>query len=181
MNIDQTVLNFFVNNQSNWLSYFMLTITQLGDHLTVIGLTIVSIIYFLIKKRYPEIIVLIITIAGSATTTFILKILFFRTRPEVGFYIETGSSFPSGHATVAAALFGSFLLINLMSQNFLFKKTFISLSALMIILIGLSRLYLGVHYLSDVLAGYFIGFLWLWIAYLSSGSKIWHLLDRERR
>jgi membrane-associated phospholipid phosphatase len=94
--------------------------------------------------------------------TYFLKIYLARARPMGGLLIEESFSFPSGHATVAFGVYG-FLLYLSASYFFLRKKrlyfylsTFIFL--LIILFIGLSRLYLGVHYATDVLFGYLVGF-----------------------
>jgi undecaprenyl-diphosphatase len=96
----------------------------------------------------------------------LLKQLFQRARPDLHRLIEIGGySFPSGHATNAITVYGilSFLLWNHIATRrgrilLLFSSTFIIFS------IGFSRIYLGVHYPSDVIAGYFVGGFWLIVA-----------------
>jgi undecaprenyl-diphosphatase len=93
------------------------------------------------------------------------KIILHRSRPDTALYIENTFSFPSGHATIAMSFYG--FLTYLLIRNFSKwkRKTNIFFSGFaIIILIGFSRLYLGVHYLSDVLGGYLSGAIWLIIA-----------------
>ncbi len=92
---------------------------------------------------------------------YLLKIIFMRTRPlDINIINETGYSFPSGHAMISLAVYG-LLAYLLWNSNYKHKKIgTIGLIAL-IILIGISRIYLGVHYTSDVLAGYIISFSYL--------------------
>jgi undecaprenyl-diphosphatase len=80
----------------------------------------------------------------------------------VGFYEETNFSFPSGHSTTAMVLFGMisyFLIRNSTSRRQ--RILFLLLGLTIILLVGFSRIYLGVHFLSDVLGGYLLGATWL--------------------
>lgn len=139
-------------------------ITLLGKFQIVLmaGL-IFSILLFLWEKK-SYILPFWFTILGSELFAFIAKIAINRPRPDgaLPVYIEDSSSFPSGHATIAAALYG--FLTYFFFKNIRKRKNKINiffLGVVIILLIGLSRLYLGVHFLSDVIGGYLIGFLWL--------------------
>lgn len=111
-----------------------------------------------------------LNLAGSTLLNLILKELVQRPRPE-GFRLaeEAGFSFPSGHAMAAMAFFG--LLIWLVWRSDAGGRARIALSAVfaaIIILVGVSRIYLGVHFASDVVAGFCMSFAWLtlytWLA-----------------
>lgn len=93
----------------------------------------------------------------------ILKNIFERPRPEFYRLIqETGFSFPSGHSMVSMAFYGYFIyIIYKKMDNFYLKWVICSILSLLIILIGISRIYLGVHYASDVLAGFCISLAYL--------------------
>ncbi|ALI99659.1 phosphatase PAP2 family protein [Rufibacter tibetensis] len=107
-------------------------------------------------------------IAISATTTLFnqsMKFLFDRPRPETAFLEQGGNSFPSGHAMIGGAFWG--LLVYLVWTNLhnkWLKLTLCLLLSIWIFLIGFSRVYLNVHYASDVLAGWAAGIFWLIIA-----------------
>lgn len=160
--IDQTVLNFFVNSRVEWLSFVVLVITYSGSYVVISGLTFLSAVSFYIHKHTARILPLLVSVGGSAMTVYILKHVFHRARPLAeALYLETSSSFPSGHATMAMALYGFILYTVWKHDKHYLKNSFVFFLAILIILIGLSRLYLGVHYLSDVLVGYVIGFIWL--------------------
>ena len=135
-------------------------ITQLGG---VIGLiTIAVILTFTIKNKKTSL--LIWTNLGiSALLNQILKHIIQRTRPtEFRIIDESGYSFPSGHSMVSAAFYGFLIyLIYKNIKNKYLKWGLISLLSLLIILIGTSRIYLGVHYTSDVLAGFLISISYL--------------------
>jgi len=105
---------------------------------------------------------LLLTIAGAEIFTAISKIVFHRPRPELAIYLEHSFSFPSGHATIAVAFYG--FLIYMLTRHFAKWKTRVNVffaGLIIILLIGFSRLYLGVHYVSDVWGGYLVGALWL--------------------
>lgn len=173
--LDYTILNFFLNIRTDWLTFVMLVITYTGSYIVVVGLTLLSTVSFYAYKHYARILPLLIAIGSSATTTYILKCLIERVRPILQLYPETGSSFPSGHATAAAALYGFLLFTIWKHDKHYLKRPLIVFLFLLIILVGISRLYLGVHYLSDVLAGYFVGLVWLFI-----GVKLHNFLLRWR-
>lgn len=145
-----------------FLVKIFLWITMLGKFKVIIIFALVfSIILWIWRKRF-YIIPFWITISGSALFSFLGKLAFKRPRPEGGFYIESSFSFPSGHATMAAAFY--FFLIYFFWKSFKSLRAKINLSFLafiIVILVGFSRLYLGVHYLSDVWAGFLLGILWL--------------------
>ena len=77
---------------------------------------------------------------------------------------ETNYSFPSGHSMSAMVGYG-FFIIQLRKSDLKYKKIWIGLCMVMIVLIGLSRIYLGVHYFSDVLGGYLIGLSYILFVY----------------
>ncbi len=184
--IDQVVLHFFINHQSEWLSALMLIVTYSAGYTVVAIVTILTSLSLFIHKHTYKIWGLIVSIVGSSFSVYFLKEFFERTRPLGAFYFESTHSFPSWHSAIAIALYG-FLISLIWKPDFappslqattgkhekhhLKNKMIIFLTTL-IFLIGLSRLYLGVHYLSDVLAGYLVGAIWLWIALGVSKSKI---------
>jgi len=164
VNIDQIILNFFVNIRAEWLTFLMLIITYSGSYMIVSGLTLLSIISFYIHKHAARILPLLVSVCGSSITTFILKNIFYRARPIEALYLETDSAFPSGHATIAIALYGFLFYTIWKHDKHYLKKPFIVFLSAIIILIGISRLYLGVHYITDILVGYTVGSIWLFLS-----------------
>lgn len=106
----------------------------------------------------------IVTMAGAGVLNWLLKLSFARARPEAFFdYPLPGShSFPSGHALYAASVFGGLaaLLTARLRQRSL-RIAVWSGAAVLVLLVGVSRVYLGVHYPSDVVAGYAVGVVWV--------------------
>lgn len=118
---------------------------------------------FLLRRRERALLTGFLTaLVGAALTGYALKELVGRVRPGglMPAIAETGFSFPSGHAVASMAFYGfiAFVLSRYYPEH---KRTVLVLAAVIIFLIGFSRLYLGVHFLSDVLAGYVVGGFWL--------------------
>ena len=162
--LDDRVFEFLkshVNERNNDIMQFF---TFLGTHLFLIPANLLLIAYFLFIKKHKWYSIKVPAIAlSSLGLMFLLKNFFSRERPDIPLLAEAkGLSFPSGHALMSVTFYG--LLIYMIFKNVKNKQskwTLISLLILLIIIIGFSRIYLRVHYASDVLAGYCIGFLWL--------------------
>ena len=140
-------------------------ITQLGGPVVLISLTIL--LFFLIKNKKIGLAItvnLVITVILNQIFKFIVQ----RPRPEVFRLIdESGYSFPSGHSMCSMAFYGFLIyLIFTHVKNIKLKWASSIILALLILSIGLSRIYLGVHYVSDVIAGFIFSFAYL-IVYIS--------------
>jgi membrane-associated phospholipid phosphatase len=145
----------------------MLFITFLGKHQFLIPANLLLIFYFLFARHQTWFSIRVATIAlSSLALMFLLKYLFRRKRPLSPLLkAAKGLSFPSGHAIMAVTFYGLLLYILLHTIDISWLKYLLTgLLVLLIILIGYSRVYLRVHYASDVLAGFIIGLLWLWIS-----------------
>ncbi|KOP71183.1 phosphoesterase PA-phosphatase [Bacillus sp. FJAT-21945] len=166
---DSTVISFVQGLENSALTVVMKVFTFIGDTKAVIVLSILVIIFlYVVLKHRIELILFIVAILGSAMLNQLLKYSFQRARPELHRLIEIESySFPSGHAMNAFTVYTviSFLLWRHIPSR-AGRTTLIIISALMIFSIGISRIYLGVHYPSDIIAGYFASGCWL-------GMVIW--------
>lgn len=144
-------------------------ITQLGGAIFLITLTIILILFIKNKKIGISIFsnLAIITVLNQ-----VLKRILQRPRPtEFRIIEETGYSFPSGHSMVSMAFYGYLIyLIYKYVKNKYLKWISIILLSILICFIGISRIYLGVHYTSDVLGGFFISISYL-IIYISAVNK----------
>ena len=139
-------------------------ITNLGGTIFLISLTILLLIIFLFKFKNKKIgFAIVINIINSALLNMILKNILQRPRPEEFRIISvTGYSFPSGHSMNSMAFYGFLIyLIYIKIENKYIKWALISILSVLIILVGISRIYLGVHYTSDVLAGFLISIVYL--------------------
>ena len=142
----------------------MLFITFLGKHQFLIPANLILIFYFLLVKRQNWFSIRVITIAmSSLVLMLLLKQLFQRKRPLSPLLkAAKGLSFPSGHAIMAVTFYGLviYILQHTITIDWL-KWLAIVLVFVLIISIGFSRVYLRVHYASDVAGGFIIGLLWL--------------------
>ncbi len=146
------------------LDFLFLIITYSAGYLVSIFMTALLVFIFLVYNHRKNIVPLIVSVCGSAITVWILKNLFDTARPLNALYTENSPSFPSGHSAMAVALYGFILYLSAKHKEHPFKKPLSLLLMAFIVLIGISRLYLGEHYLQDVVFGYLIGFLWLMVS-----------------
>ena len=161
---DDKVFAYLNNHVSNENNDVMMFFTLLGKHEFLIPANLMLIAYFLFIKKHRWYSIKVPAIAlSSLALMFGLKRLFDRDRPLVPLLEQArGLSFPSGHALMSVTFYG--LLIYIVFKGFKnkpFKWTVIGLLLLLILTIGFSRIYLRVHYASDVIAGFCVGLLWL--------------------
>jgi len=162
MTIDHLVsMQMSFLQDSNIIDFFVLTTSFASTPIYVLMVLFTAMNCWVKQQRYIIVGLLIATL-GSTTFTALMKDLFQRERPFNNLLSVQTYSFPSGHATTAMALYGfvAYLLIRF-SQNFAQKIRIFTIAVLFIILIGLSRVVLSQHYLSDVLGGYLVGVFWL--------------------
>lgn len=162
--IDARFAQFLFTIRTNFLTNFFYIVTQFGNLGTTTLIAASILLYFLLKQKRYFILGFVITLLGTEATIYFLKIIINRARPgaDIAYYLETSKSFPSAHAGIALALYGFlayYLIVQIKKRPL--KRLLVFFSILLIILIGFSRLYLGVHFLSDVIGGYILGSLWL--------------------
>jgi len=162
--IDIRAFRFFSFYVSDFNNRVMLFFTFLGTHYFLIPANITLVSYFLFFKQHRWYSIKIPVIAiSSVLLMYLLKLIFNRPRPLLPLLEAAhGLSFPSGHALNSVTFYG--LLIYLAWKNISSRPLRIGLTVillLIILMIGISRIYLKVHYATDVLAGYTVGFMWL--------------------
>ncbi|KAB2333180.1 phosphatase PAP2 family protein [Cytobacillus depressus] len=158
MIIDQVLL--WVNPN---LTLMMKFFTFLGSTKALIVLLLIVAGLMIWNKKRWEAIFLLIGTAGGAIFNEILKEIFHRERPTLHRLIEVkGYSFPSGHSMVSFIFYGMVCMFFIMFlESRAIKAVVFLITVFVIFMIGLSRIYLGVHYPSDVLAGFAAGGAWL--------------------
>jgi membrane-associated phospholipid phosphatase len=161
-------------------------ITLAGNTVVLVVLVTAIGIVLLRRTRPNEATVIALALVGSALLNGALKLLFHRPRPELAFVHLDTYSFPSGHAAVSTATFSTIAFLLGRRYRSLRARLLIPLGTLVaILLVGFSRLYLGAHYLSDVLAGISVGFGWAMlclIAYTLWGERnVFHAFRRHPR
>lgn len=164
-NFDIIINSIITKLQNPGLTKLMIILTDAAGPEALLILSGLLILYFVLNKKKPAALLVFFTMAGGAVIHLLLKELIERPRPVNSLIEETGFSMPSGHATMAAIFFS--LIIYLFKdkiKNKALKYAFIALNILLIISIGFSRIYLGVHWPSDVLAGFALGIAWIYIS-----------------
>ena len=140
----------------------MFAITFMGNPGLILA-AILAVILFVCLRWYRALIWLLITLAGATVLDVSLKLAFHRARPTPYFgAIPRTYSFPSGHALFAFCFYG--VLAGLLADRIRSRTVRIvvwTLTALLVLAIGISRIYLGVHYATDVLAGYLAATIWV--------------------
>lgn len=152
-----------------WITSTLVDITALGGP-TVIFLMVTAVVGFLtLQGRYRTALFILLTAASGELLNHAMKGLFFRPRPEIVPHLRQAfsSSFPSGHAMQSAIIYltlGAMLMR--LAERRLTKIYCCTVAMGLTFLVGLSRVYLGVHYPTDVLAGWIVGLFWASLCWL---------------
>lgn len=147
-----------------WLTHTVVLLTNLGGIIFILPITAIIVAALYAKKLWREARLLLAIVAGAGVVNMLLKVWFHRDRPTLwqALVHETSYSFPSGHAMASSALaFGVMALFWRTKWRWLV----VAAGLLYMIIVGFTRLYLGVHFPSDILAGWCVSFLWTLIAY----------------
>lgn len=162
--LDYVVLNKLTMIRTPFLNEIMKLITYLGNVTGVVIFLGVVILVLVLLKKYKYIIPILISSLFGEGFVFIIKLLAQRNRPPIenALLTETDFSFPSGHSMAAVVVYGFifyFLVKNIKKKGYRIGVGI--LGVIIILLIGFSRLYLGVHWPTDVLASYLLGGSWV--------------------
>lgn len=157
-----------------WLEFAARDVTALGGFTVLTLLTLCALGYLIIAKKYADGAVLAVSVLGATAISQMLKVGYARPRPDlVAHSVETlGASFPSGHATLSAAAYLTIGALLAHAQGGTRVKTYIHVVAVLLtLLVGVSRVYLGVHWPTDVLAGWCLGAAWA-IACVTAADRL---------
>lgn len=156
-----TILTQFVQSFPDWTAPFMHIATFLGQPLITIPLVIGIIAYGLYRKNKRLAIAGVVAGATFALNS-LLKLLIQRDRPETADFLAVHSfSFPSGHASSTVVIFGLLAVILWQVLPRVWARVVVGALVLLVVAVGISRVYLGAHYPSDVVAGWVVGGLGL--------------------
>jgi undecaprenyl-diphosphatase len=160
------------------LTEVMVAASFYGGPVVLIPAALVTAFSFLVHGWHRGALLVVLTMAGAALLNWLLKVTFARVRPEAFFEypLPASASFPSGHALYAASIFGGLAaLLTARLKHGPLRVAVWSAAVFLILMVGFSRVYLGVHYPSDVLAGYSIAVIW--VTFVALGDR----LARHRR
>ncbi|KAB2176180.1 phosphatase PAP2 family protein [Staphylococcus epidermidis] len=152
--IDNEVYEFIYSSESFITTSIMLGATKIGEVWAMVALSLLLVAYLMLKRFKIEALFFVIVMSLSSTLNPLLKNIFDRERPTLLRLIDiSGFSFPSGHAMGSTSFFGSAIYVINRHDSDISKGVLIGLCALFILLISTSRVYLGVHYPTDIIAG----------------------------
>jgi undecaprenyl-diphosphatase len=160
---DDAVLRWMAMHRAKTAEHIMVEITFLGTGTVVIMSVGISAMFLSLTGHRYSALLLLVSTAGGLVLNNLLKLGFGRPRPQIFAWVQPAASwsFPSGHAMSAAVVYGTVAyLAARLQQRRLHRILTFGLAGLLIVAISVSRLYLGVHYPSDVIAGVIIGLAW---------------------
>lgn len=157
--IDSSVYNFLISFKNDSLTNFFRFITKFSN----VAFLVIFVLIVLLILRNKDAVFVIFNLIFLRLLNYVIKIIIKRDRPNILRLIKIGEySFPSGHAMISMGVYGYLIyLIYKKIKNPYIKYLGIIILSLLIILIGISRIYLGVHYFSDVVAGYTLSLIYL--------------------
>jgi undecaprenyl-diphosphatase len=159
--LDHKINAYVIRVANPGLTGFLGTITHLGSIYLVFMVAIIVGAILFIRKNWWRLLALFLAVAIGQAVLNILKVAFQKPRPETEMFVFS-YSFPSGHVFSATVIYGFCIYLAFrFIRNATAKWIVSTFLAFLILLIGFSRIYLGVHWLSDTLAGYVTGFVWL--------------------
>lgn len=160
---DDTVMRWMGAHQVPWLTTVMVQLTALGTAVVVMMVVLVAALFLWLTKHKHSAALLLATTSVGIILNGMLKDVFHRTRPQIFPWGTSAftSSFPSGHAMSAAVVYGTVAyLAARLQRTHLARAITIGIALVLVVMISVSRVYLGVHYPSDTLAGVTIGLAW---------------------
>jgi len=162
--LDTSISQYFFDRRTKEVAVPIFYFSKIGSFPFVIGIASVTALLLLYLKKYVYILALVVSLGGTALTIYFSKPHYQRARPDLFKYYDASSfSFPSGHSIIAVAFFG--LLFYFLIRNIKRHIGYSLTGALIFInFIGFTRIYLGVHYFTDVIAGFALGAMWLMLA-----------------
>ncbi|MBP3953523.1 phosphatase PAP2 family protein [Bacillus suaedae] len=180
---DDAIISMFEAVETSTLDSIYIIITELGSvwFLMTLSVLVILLLWFKAKDKWG-ILFFITAVGGSGLLTWILKHTYERGRPSINEEIDAiGFSFPSGHSMGSLIFYGFIAYFILRSsQKKIIKYISMVVLSILIILIGTSRIYLGAHYPSDVIAGYVAGTIWLILCLLALEWVQWQSNSQVR-
>jgi len=162
--VDQWMVNQILYFRTPFATHVMTIVTEFGEWEVITIVSILITIYLMVQKRMDRLLCFVAAILGGNFLCLILKMVIHRVRPisETSLINAAGWSFPSGHSVMSVIFYGMITYLSVRDLRSWRPSVFMAtLAGFVIVLIGLSRIYLQVHYLSDVIAGFAGGLFWL--------------------
>jgi membrane-associated phospholipid phosphatase len=161
--LDGAVLAEAVEDRTRWLTEAAIVLTNAGSTVSMAVLAVLVAIACWWRGRRADAVLAVGAMAGASLVFRLLKIIFDRQRPPVVDRLvpETNESLPSGHATMSIVVIGTIVVLAWAGRGVAGRVALVVAAALWVGAVGATRVYLGVHWVSDVLAGWLVGASWL--------------------
>ncbi len=146
-----------------WTPAFLRTaafMTAIGDRQVIAALLVATLVWLALRRRWALAVGLLIALVGNIVSVAILKHIFARPRPGLAYFAETSGSFPSGHAAISVAFYATLAYV-LWRTGRIGQVTAVMATSILAFAIGISRVLLAEHFLTDVLNGWLVGGLWM--------------------
>jgi membrane-associated phospholipid phosphatase len=169
VHFDSAVASWLHTNATGFATGVMSVVTQLGGAEVLLAVALVAALALLLRRRVAHAALMVAALAGGEALNWALKAAFDRPRPQFAEPLATaaGFSFPSGHAMVSLTVYGALAFVIASGvESRRMRMLVLGSAGALVLVIGFSRVYLGVHYPSDVLAGYSAGLAWLMVCAL---------------
>lgn len=155
--LDESFFNNIIKLENNFLTKVLYVITSIGSTIGVVIVLIFLVGLFIKKKILSDFKYVLCNVSIGVILMQVLKHIIKRVRPSWKWIKQAGFSYPSGHTISAILLYGTLILLVHKKVNGKYKKPIILFLSLMIFFISISRIYFGVHYLTDVIASILLG------------------------
>jgi undecaprenyl-diphosphatase len=178
--IDRAITSWFVARRASWLTTAARSLSLVGSQRFLIPAVAVAVVVLVVRSRLGLACFLVAAWGGALALYSVIKDLVDRPRPprEIWLTHAPGSSFPSGHATQSLATFAALAIVGgaVLPRA---RRPALAIAVALAIAIGLSRVYLGVHWATDVCAGWLIGAMWVALVARVSQSGTWFCGERH--
>jgi undecaprenyl-diphosphatase len=178
---DEAVLRWFQSHRSPGLTRVAMEVTALGSGSVIIMVVLLASVFLWLTKHKWSVYVLMLVVFGGKLLNTLLKGGFGRERPSIVESITdvSSQSFPSGHAMSSIVAYGSIAyLIGRLEPSKRLRYTIWAVAILLVLAIGATRMYLGVHYPSDIIGGYVAGAAWIFVV-AASIRAVRYFADRR--
>lgn len=179
--IDETVFNNLIKLKGNVITKILYVITNLASTIGIFALLGITSIIFLRHKAFSDFKYVIGNVSIGVVLMGVIKSVIKRVRPSWKWIVQGGFSYPSGHTISALLLYGTLMLLVYKKVHSKARKPLLVCFSLMIILTGLSRVYFGAHYLTDVLASLILGTIILIISNMVMNKEFNNDKNKNRK
>jgi membrane-associated phospholipid phosphatase len=177
VNVDVRVTHWAAVHATSMSLTVLAWLTQIGGTIGTIAIAFVTIVYAMrARRRWSIALFVVLVVGGESLLANVIKITVGRVRPDVSpFHVLSGASFPSGHATAAAATLAAVALVFGRGTSARTRAILAGVAAGMAVAVACSRVFLGAHWTSDVVGGLILGWTWFAVCAVAFGGRFLRL------